>query len=68
METFVVRIWAPADPAERSSATALQGRVEHVASGRGVAFRGAAELCRLLLDQVRRTATVAGVSAQKKES
>lgn len=53
METFVVRIWTPAelDDPERFR---LRGRVEHVHSGEQETFRGAGELLGFLearLDQ-----------------
>jgi hypothetical protein len=55
METFVVRIWAPADPHELPVTTArLQGRVEHVTSDRGATFGSIDELGRLILTELRR--------------
>jgi len=53
METFVVRIWAPADPAEDPVVTGrVQGRLEHVTSGRGWSFRGVTELGQLIQVQL----------------
>ena len=65
METFVVRIWAPADVRERDQrATSLKGRLEHVSSGRRVIFRGADQLGALIVSELRRT-TVAGTTGDK---
>jgi hypothetical protein len=56
METFVVRIWAPADPQELPLTTgSLQGRLEHVTSDRGGSFKGIDELGSLILDGLRST-------------
>jgi len=55
METFVVRVWAPADPLELPVTTErLQGRVEHATSDSGATFRGIDELGRLILVELRR--------------
>lgn len=53
METFVVRIWAPADARERDLTRApVQGRLEHVTSGRRVVFRGIEELGTLIVHEL----------------
>jgi hypothetical protein len=53
METFVVRIWAPAD-AREGDRTPVKGRLEHVTSGRRAVFRGIEELGALIVDELRR--------------
>lgn len=49
MQTFVVRIWSPADgtPVESHGPT-LRGTVEDVSSGRSVPFRNETELAGLI--------------------
>ena len=65
METFVIRIWAPADARERDRTRSLQGRLEHVASGRRAVFRGTAELADLIERELRRNEAVAGATGGK---
>jgi hypothetical protein len=66
METFVVRIWAPADARERDTdPSSVKGRLEHVASGRGMAFRGTDDLARLIVRELRRTMSDAGLTGNK---
>ena len=66
METFVVRIWAPADAREADrTRTGLQGRLEHVPSGRRLVFRGTHELGALIVDELRRAAVDAGTTGKK---
>jgi hypothetical protein len=48
VDTFVVRVWTPAEPEEGGFETELQGVVEHVASGASSRFTRAAELAELL--------------------
>ena len=52
METFVIRVWVPADAvdAAMSSATELHGTARHVASGRQTTYRSGAELLAILAD------------------
>jgi hypothetical protein len=49
VETFVVRVWVPADgvPGEPDPAT-IRGTVEHVRSGRCTPFRDHTELLALI--------------------
>jgi len=47
METFVVRIWVPAEGAE-ASVEELHGVVEHIGSGRSRRFVGPTELLSFL--------------------
>jgi hypothetical protein len=49
METFVLRIWVPADAADTSSSD-LHGVVEHVSSGRNRRFMGSTELVAFIED------------------
>jgi hypothetical protein len=44
METFVVRVWVPADVETEGPPAGLHGLVEHVPSKRGRTFRGEADL------------------------
>jgi hypothetical protein len=44
VETFVVRIWTPAEMVDDLERLRLRGRVEHVHSGVQETFRGAEEL------------------------
>lgn len=68
METFVVRIWAPADTQELHFKTRpVQGRLEHVTSGRGASFRGIEELSRLIQEELHRTRG-ARVAPKEKEA
>lgn len=60
MQTFVVRIWAPADEQERHEGDAVQGRLEHVQSGRRAVFHDVEELWRLIGRELRRTKQRAG--------
>jgi hypothetical protein len=48
VETFVVRIWTPADEVDDPQRFRLRGRIEHVHSGEQTAFRGAGELLAIL--------------------
>lgn len=52
METFVIRVWVPAEAvdAATSSTTELHGTCRHVASGRQTTFRSGAELLANLAD------------------
>lgn len=43
METFVVRVWMPAEP-ERDGSQRLRGLLEHVCSGERRPFDGSREL------------------------
>lgn len=66
METFVVRIWAPADAAERDlTPTDVQGRVEHVTSGRRATFHGTEELGVLIVRQLEKSKQPAGRAGEK---
>lgn len=47
METFVVRVWTPAEP-EHEDAQPLRGLVEHVRLGEQRRFDGAADLLAFL--------------------
>ena len=58
VETFVIRIWTPAERDDDPQRYRLRGLVEHVGSGEREAFRGAGELLALL--EVRLEATTAG--------
>lgn len=60
METFVIRIWAPADEQERQESTSVKGRLEHVTSGRRVVFHGIEELGPLIADELRKAEESAG--------
>jgi hypothetical protein len=64
METFVVRIWSPADAGERDKNVAVKGRLEHVTSGRRVVFRGVEELGTLIVRELRRTGKDAGATGE----
>jgi hypothetical protein len=60
METFVVRIWIPADSQAGRAPDVLRGCVEHVQSGGGATFSSQDELLAslaLLLDAEREPAT-----------
>ncbi len=46
METFVVRVWVPAD--EAAPRTPMRGIVQHAGTGRVEAFRGSEELLALV--------------------
>jgi hypothetical protein len=48
VETFVVRIWTPADEVDDPERFRLRGRIEHVHSGEQKTFRGAGELLAFL--------------------
>ena len=66
METFVIRVWAPADATERDRPAApVKGRLEHVTSGRRVVFRGIDELGTLIVRELRRTSTAAGEPGER---
>lgn len=55
MESFVVRIWVPAEAESRGVPFRLLGFVEHVGAGRPVSFRGRDELLALVEAGVERT-------------
>ena len=65
METFVIRIWAPADEQERQRPSRVKGRLEHVTSGRRVLFHGIEELGPLIADELRKAHKVAGAAGDK---
>jgi hypothetical protein len=68
VETFVVRIWTPADAAEVEPTTGdVRGRLEHVTSGRGAPFHGTVELGTLILRELRRSDRRAGRPEEKEE-
>jgi hypothetical protein len=48
VETFVIRIWTPAEHDGDPQGYGLRGFVEHVGSGKREAFRGAGELLAFL--------------------
>lgn len=48
VETFVIRIWTPAERDDDPERYRLRGLVEHVGSGERDAFRGAGELLAFL--------------------
>jgi hypothetical protein len=48
VETFVIRIWTPAQGEEGAKPLALRGLAEHVGSGTRSAFREPAELLSFL--------------------
>ena len=45
METFLIRVWLPADAPDGAEATALHGLAEHVRSGLATAFTDGEQLC-----------------------
>ena len=47
METFVIRVWTPAEP-EQDGASGLRGHVEHVRLGERRPFDGGPELLAFL--------------------
>jgi hypothetical protein len=56
MDTFVLRIWTPADATGATEvASGAHGTAQHVGSGRSGIFRNDAQLLRLL-DELRRAA------------
>ena len=58
MDTFVLRIWTPADAiGAPEAALGTRGTAQHVGSGRSGIFRNDAQLLRLL-DELRKAATV----------
>ena len=61
METFVVRMWVPAEA--EPGQDALRGVVEHVASGRKLAFEGGRELLAFLATSGASLGAAAGVHA-----
>jgi hypothetical protein len=66
METFVVRIWAPADAADRDpTKTDVHGRVEHVPSGRRATFHGTEELGALIVRQLEKPGHGAGPAREQ---
>ncbi len=48
VETFVIRIWTPAEQNDDPQRYRLRGFVEHIGSGERDAFRGAGELLAFL--------------------
>ena len=50
METFVIRLWSPADGAPAAASDDVRGVARHVGTGRAGAFRDEAELLVLLRD------------------
>ncbi len=48
METFVVRVWVPAEGEETEEPARMRGSVNHVGSGSSDPFRGIDELLALL--------------------
>jgi hypothetical protein len=48
MESFVIRVWTPAEQERIASARDLRGLIEHIGSGERDAFRGAGELLAFL--------------------
>jgi hypothetical protein len=67
METFVIRIWAPADEEERARATQVKGRLEHVTSGRRVLFHAIEELGPLIVDELRKADEDSGWAGDKED-
>lgn len=57
METFVVRVWTPAET-RAEGPFELHGIVEHVGSGEASRFRGSAELFEALRAEREATASV----------
>ena len=53
METFVIRLWSPADGAPAAASGDVRGVARHIGSGRAGAFRDEAELLVLLRDLAR---------------
>jgi hypothetical protein len=45
METFLIRVWLPADDQDGSQTGALHGLAEHVRSGLATAFTDGEQLC-----------------------
>ena len=45
METFLVRVWVPAEPRESAPAATLHGLAQHVRSGLTTAFADGEQLC-----------------------
>jgi hypothetical protein len=59
VETFVIRVWTPAEQADDPERFRLRGLAEHIGSGEREAFRGARELLAFLearLEQQRQEA------------
>jgi hypothetical protein len=48
METFVIRIWTPAEPDDDPEAVLLRGFAEHVRSSERIVFVGGSELVAFL--------------------
>lgn len=67
METFVVRVWLPAQASSdrEPELVRLHGLVEHVGTGRSSAFQGLDELEALLLSTARRDRRAEGPSASR---
>jgi hypothetical protein len=55
VETFVIRIWTPAERNDDPHRYRLRGLVEHVGSGERDAFRGAGELLAFLESRLEAT-------------
>jgi hypothetical protein len=64
MDTFVVRVWTPAEPGQASIRLPdeLHGTAHHVTSGRATTFRTGCELLRLLVD-LRQPAALGGAAS-----
>jgi hypothetical protein len=50
VDTFVIRIWSPADATGREDSAPTRGVASHVATGRAAPFRNGDELLALLRD------------------
>jgi hypothetical protein len=48
METFVIRIWTPAEPEDDPEGVLLRGFAEHVRSSERIIFVGSSELVAFL--------------------
>jgi hypothetical protein len=48
VETFVIRLWRPAEPDDDAEHHRLRGVAEHVSTGERQAFRSASELLAFL--------------------
>jgi hypothetical protein len=54
VETFVIRIWTPAERDDDPDRLRLRGLVQHIGSGEPDAFHGAGELLTLLNERIER--------------
>ena len=50
MDTFIVRLWTPADARADADVSGFRGTVHHVASGRTTTFRNGEQMLELLRD------------------